>query len=319
LASSLLLFSLAFSETPAAPDMKQLTKILTFLFASLLICSIALAQDPPKSRAEAEALVASLKYQQGTIDLQHGLASLQVPDQFRFLNGHDANMVLVQLWGNPPQSEPLGMLVPANTSPLSPGCWVVIISYEEQGYVKDKDAEKINYDELLKQIKEGAQKANKEREKQRYPRIEIVGWAAPPRYDQAAHKLYWAKEVRFGNETENTLNYNIRILGRRGVLVLNSVSAMSQLPEIERNTSAILSAVNFSSGNRYADFNPASGDKVASYGVAALVAGGVAAKLGFFKGLWVLILGAKKFIIIGVAAIAAWFRKLFGNKSTPAG
>jgi uncharacterized membrane-anchored protein len=147
----------------------------------------------------------------------------------------------------------------------------------------------------------------------------IVGWAAPPRYDQAAHKLYWAKEVRFGNETENTLNYNSRILGRRGVLVLNSVSAMSQLPEIERNTSAILSAVNFNSGNRHADFNPASGDKVASYGIAALVAGAVAAKLGFFKGLWVLILGAKKFIIIGVAAIAAWFRKLFGNKSTPAG
>lgn len=168
-------------------------------------------------------------------------------------------------------------------------------------------------------MKEGAQKATKEREKQGYPRIEIVGSAAPPRYDQGAHKLYWAKEVRFGNETENTLNYNIRILGRRGVLVLNSVSAMSQLPEIERNTSAILSAVNFNSGNRYADFNPASGDKVASYGIAALVAGGVAAKLGFFKGLWVLILGAKKFIIVGVAAIAAWFRKLFGKKSTPAG
>ena len=67
-------------------------------------------------------------------------------------------------------------------------------------------------------------------------------------------------------------------------------------------------------GNRYADFNPASGDKVASYGIAALVAGGVAAKLGFFKGLWVLILRAKKFIIIGIAAVAAWFRKLFGKK-----
>src|SRR6266566_7705077 len=93
---------------------------------------------------------------------------------------------------------------------------------------------------------------------------------------------------------------------------------MSQVPKIERNTSAILSAVEFNSGNRYADFNPAPGDKVASYGIAALVAGGVAAKLGFFKGLWILILGAKKFIIIGVAAIAAWFRKLFGKKSTPA-
>jgi uncharacterized membrane-anchored protein len=149
--------------------------------------------------------------------------------------------------------------------------------------------------------------------------VEIVGWTAPPRYDQSAHKLYWAKEVRFGNETENTLNYNIRILGRRGVLVLNSVAGMSQLPEIERNTPAILSAVEFNSGNRYADFNPASGDKFASYGIAALVAGGVAAKLGFFKGLWVLVLGAKKFIIIGAVAFAAWFRKLFGKKGISAG
>ena len=80
-----------------------------------------------------------------------------------------------------------------------------------------------------------------------------------------------------------------------------------------------MSAVEFNSGNRYADFNPASGDKVASYGIAALVAGGVAAKLGFFKGLWVLVLGAKKFIIIGAVAFAAWFRKLFGKKGTSAG
>ena len=150
--------------------MNQLPKILTLLFATLST-SIALAQDPPKSRAQAEALVASLKYQQGTIDLLHGLASLQVPDQFRFLNGADANTILVRLWRNPPQAEPLGMLVPADISPLSSQFWGVIISYEEDGYVKDKDAEKINYDELLKQMRKGAQADNKEREKQGYPQL----------------------------------------------------------------------------------------------------------------------------------------------------
>ena len=40
----------------------------------------------------------------------------------------------------------------------------------------------------------------------------------------------------------------------------------------------------------------------------ALVADDVVAKLGFFKGLWVLILGAKKFLMIGIAAVAAWWR-----------
>jgi len=143
--------------------MKQLAQTLAFLFTGRL-AFLVLAQDPSKSRAQAEALVASLKYQQGTIDLQHGLASLQVPDRFRFLNGQDANTVLVQLWRNPPQAEPLGMLVPADISPLSLEFWGVIIFYEEDGYLKDKDAEKINYDELLKQIRKGAQASNKERE-----------------------------------------------------------------------------------------------------------------------------------------------------------
>src|SRR5205814_4303057 len=125
---------------------------------------------------------------------------------------------------------------------------------------------------------------------QGYAAMELIGWAAPPRYDKAAHKLYWAKELKFSGETGNTLNYNIRVLGRRGVLVLNAVAAMLQLPEIEKNTPKILAAIDFNPGNRYADFSEASGDKVASYGIAALVAGGVAAKLGLFKGLWIFLL-----------------------------
>jgi len=122
------------------------------------------------------------------------------------------------------------------------------------------------------------------------------------------------KALRQADAAEDTLNYNIRMLGRRGVLVLNAVASMSELPQIEKSTPQILSAIDFNPGNRYADFNAASGDKVATYGLAALVAGGVAAKLGLFKGLWVLILGAKKFLIIAALAMAAWFRKLFGRK-----
>jgi uncharacterized membrane-anchored protein len=299
--------------------MKLVCKALAVLLIVQSFFSVDLiAENQRISRAEADTLISSLKYQQGTIRLHGDLATLDVPEQFRFLNGADSNTVLVGLWGNPPQEEPLGMLIPANTSPVSPDCWAVIISYEENGYVKDKDAEKINYDQLLKQMKETVQSSNKEREKQGYASVELVGWASPPRYDRDTHKLYWAKEIRFGDSRENTLNYNIRMLGRRGVLVVNSVAAMSQLPDIERNTPSILAAVNFNPGNRYADFNPSS-DKVAAYGIAALVAGGVAAKLGFFKGLWILVLGAKKFIIIGIAAIAAWFRKTFGKKKIASG
>src|SRR5690606_35640129 len=136
------------------------------------------------------------------------------------------------------------------------------------------------------------------------------GWAAPPRYDAAAKKLYWAKEIKFGDSTEHTLNYNIRLLGRRGVLVLNVVAGMNQLKIVEATTPEILAAVNFQEGHRYADFREGT-DKVATYGLAALVAGGVAAKAGFFKGLLVAALAMKKFLIIGLIALAAGVKKFW--------
>lgn len=290
------------------------TIAVLLLFTALAFSGLpARGQDRPKNQEEAQALVARLKFQQGDVVLKDGLATLKVPDEMQFLNGRDAHTVLVTLWGNPPMPDPLGLLMPVNAGPLNPDSWAVIITYEEEGYVKDKDAEKIDYADLLKQMQKDTREANKEREKQGYSQVELIGWAATPHYDKAVHKLYWAKQLKFGGENEDTLNYNIRILGRRGVLVLNAVSAMAQLPEIEKNAPKILAAIDFNPGHRYADFSEAAGDKVASYGIAALVAGGVAAKLGLFKGLWVLLLGAKKFVIIGVVALGALLRKLFGK------
>lgn len=272
------------------------------------------ADQPQITQDQAEALVASLHPHEGNIVLQDGLATLHVPAGFRFLDGADSNTVLVKLWRNPPQPNPLGMLMPVDAGPLSDDGWAVIITYEGDGYVKDADAEKIDYSALLAEMQKGVESANAKREEAGYPPIHLVGWAKAPHYDQPIHKLYWAKELKFGQSTDNTLNYNIRMLGRGGVLVLNAVATMAQLPAIEQATPAILSAIEFNPGHRYGDFNPKS-DKVATYGLAALVAGGVAAKMGLFKGLWIALLAAKKFIIIGVAAFAAWLRKLFKRKT----
>ena len=288
---------------------------------SALALFSARAEKATISREQAEALVSALKFQQGEIKLHDGLATLRTPEGFRFLNATDAQTVLVKLWGNPPQSvNPLGMLMPDGVSPLEKESWAVIMTYEPDGYVSDKDAEKINYTELLNQMQKDVASANEERQKTGYEPVHLIGWAKEPRYDKQAHKLYWAKELKFGSQLGNTLNYNIRMLGRGGVLVLNAVAGMSQLAEIEQATPKILTAIDFNQGHRYADFNPKS-DKVAEYGLAALVAGtatAAAVKLGFFKGLWIAILAAKKFILIGVVAIAAAIRKLFKRKQTPA-
>lgn len=292
---------------------RRFSSAKVILVLTALLATGAFAQERPKSREEAEALISTLKFQQGQISLRDGLAALNVPPGFRFLGSDDASTVVFQLWGNPPGEKPLGLLM-NQADPLSRESWAVIINYSEDGYVKDKDAEKIDYDKLLAEMKSDLQSANPERTKKGYPTMDLVGWAAPPRYDRATHKLYWAKKLKFGGETEDTLNYNIRMLGRRGVLVLNAVATMELLPEIERATPQILAAIDFNQGSRYADFSESGGDKVAKYGVAALVAGGIAAKAGLFKGFWLALLAAKKFIIIGVAAVAAWFRKIFGKR-----
>ena len=285
----------------------------TLLWAVLLGGFCVYAQEKTTDRkAELVKLAQELKYQQGEISLKSGLAKLQVPKEFKYIGSKDAETVLVKMWGNPPGTHTLGMLFPAEKSPLDEDCWAVTIEYTEDGYVKDDDANKINYDDLLKKMQKATKEENTERVKQGYPEVELVGWAEPPRYDSTTHKLYWAKDLKFTGGTEDTLNYNIRMLGRRGVLVLNAVAGVSQLAEIEKQTPQILTMVNFNDGNRYADFDPKV-DKVATYGIAALVAGGIAAKLGLFKLVWIFILAAKKFIIIAVVAIGAWVKKLMAK------
>jgi uncharacterized membrane-anchored protein len=300
--------------------MKMKCAIL-FLVGLLMADFSLLAQDdtnqiPP----EVIKLLKGLKYQQGDIDLQGGLAKLTVPKEFNFLGSDDAETVLVKLWGNPPSdTKPLGLLIPAGMTPLSSNVWVVTIDYSADGFVKDDDAAKINYGDLLKQMQKGLADDNTERHKKGYPTITLVGWAAPPRYDAATHKLYWAKDLKFEGETNDTLNYSIRMLGRKGVLELNAIAGIDQLGEIDSQIPQILGMVDYKEGNRYADFDPKT-DKVATYGIAALVAGGVlavAAKAGFFKLLLVSLAAGWKFILIGAAAVVAFFKKLFkrGNNS----
>jgi uncharacterized membrane-anchored protein len=290
---------------------------ITILLLTLLVAATGVVraqEDTNKIPAKIVALLKGLKYQQGEIDLRGGLAKLTVPKEFNYLGTDDAETVLVKLWGNPPSEEkPLGLLIPASLTPMSSNVWIVTIDYNEDGYVKDGDASKINYDDLLKKMQKGIAENNPERQKQGYPAITLVGWAAPPRYDAAAHKLYWAKQLKFEGEDHDTLNYSIRMLGRKGVLELNAIAGVAQLAEIDAQTPQILGMVDFKEGSRYADFDPKV-DRVAKYGIATLVAGGAlaaAAKLGFFKLFWVGLLAAKKFIIIGVIAVVALVKKFF--------
>ena len=231
--------------------------------------------------ATVDSIESSFQYQRGSVSLADGLATLNVPEGYKFLDAEQSNYVLTTLWGNPP-SEVMGLLFPEEITPLSDDfSYAVEISYSEEGYIDDEDAADIEYDELLEEMQDDALATNQARTSQGYPAIEIIGWAAPPFYDAESKKLHWAKELKFEGDTENTLNYNIRVLGRKGYLNLNAIGTMAVLPEFQNDVDQILGSVAFSEGHRYSDFNP-DVDKMAAYGIGGLIAGKVLAKTGFF-------------------------------------
>lgn len=265
------------------------------------------AEDP--RIAEMKRIEASLDYRKGKIELGDKLAQLDVPEAYRFLAPTDARKVLEGLWGNPEDPSVLGLIVPTGVSPTADESWAIHIEYVEDGHVDDDDAADLDYDDLLQSMKEADREQNKKRTEAGYPAVELIGWAAKPHYDAKGKRLYWAKELQFAGAEGRTLNYDIRILGRKGMLVLKAIASMKQLPDIEKAIPTVLGMVEFQPGKRYADFSPGV-DKVAAYGIGALVAGKIAAKVGLFKLLVAAVIAGKKLILLGLVALGALFVKL---------
>ena len=260
-------------------------------------------------QAQIDSIENSLKYQHGTIELEGGIGKITIPAGFKYLDPKQAEYVITELWGNPKQTS-LGLIVPENQGVLGANMWAFNIQYDEIGYVKDDDASDIDYDDLMKEMQSDLTEANKERTAQGYEAIQLVGWANKPFYDEDRKILHWAKEIKFGDAEENTLNYNVRVLGRKGVLILNAIASMDKLPVVNKNIDKVLNIVQFSDGHKYADFNPGV-DQVAAYTVGGLVAGKVLAKAGIFAFLGKFL----KIIIIGVVgAVSALWKMLTGRR-----
>jgi len=281
--------------------------------ALLCFSGLVFAQAADDREAQAKALLDSLQYQNGAVAVTEAKAHLDLKPGFRYLAKSDARKVLEDYWGNPPDDNVLGMIVPEKDPLGTEHSWAVVVTYSDEGYVSDEDANKIDYNELLKDMKAGTKESNEDRKSQGYQEIELVGWAEQPRYDAGTKRLYWAKELAFAGESENALNYDIRVLGREGYLSLEAVASMKDLNRVNDGMKQILPMAQFDAGNTYADFNPST-DKMAAYGLAALVGGGVAAKAGLFAKLGALLLAGKKFIILIFLAIGAFFKKMFGKK-----
>jgi uncharacterized membrane-anchored protein len=262
--------------------------------------------------------VQSLHFRDGHIEVPQAKAHFDLGSEFRYLDKADARRVLEDYWNNPPDDGVLGMVVPRHPALDEDGSWVVVVTYADEGYVSDADAAKISYDELLSDMKENAVEENDARREQGYGTVDLVGWAVPPRYDVGSKKLHWAKELRFEGQKRNTLNYDIRVLGRHGYLSLNAVAGMGELEQVRAGMQQLLPMTGFDEGARYADHNPST-DKIASYGLATLIGGGLAAKAGLFAKLGLVLAKFWKLLAIGLVALVGGIRKLLGIRKDKQG
>jgi uncharacterized membrane-anchored protein len=277
----------------------------------------AVAESAPEVDAEATeegdaGPGIEFDYKGGDVELPNKIATLHLGDAYRYLDPVETEKLLVA-WGNPPGNETQGSIIPRDVDPMSETGWAVIVTYEDEGHVDDSEAAEIDYDEMLADMKAGTEDNNDARKANGYEAIHLVGWAEKPHYDAATKKLYWAQELSFEGSPTHTLNYEVRVLGREGVLSMNAVSTIDQLSQVRADMKPLIEVAEFNAGHRYAEFN-ASTDRMAEYGLGALIAGGVAAKLGFFGKLFALLVAFKKFIIIGLVALGGFLARMFGKK-----
>lgn len=219
---------------------------------------------------------------------------------------------LMHAMGNPGDySELLGLVFPQGED-----SWFATLRFEPAGYIKDDDAKEWNADDLLKNYRDGTDASNEERVKMGMPALEIVGWAEKPAYAADSHRLVWAMSLRHKGAAaseEQGVNYNTYALGREGYLSLNLVTDLKDLPQHKREAQGLLGSMEFLDGKRYADFN-SSTDKVAEYGLAALVLGVGAKKLGLLAVIFAFVAKFAKIIFLAVLAFGGAIAKLFGRK-----
>jgi uncharacterized membrane-anchored protein len=269
---------------------------------------------PEEARETARQMKAfedGIAWQTGRVSLRDGAMALDLAEGDRYAGPADASKIL-EAWGNLPDATTDGLLLPSGAHLFGRESWAVIVQFTEDGWVDDADAGSIDYDELLASMREGEEAANEQRRELGLDTLTLAGWAESPHYDAATRVLYWATLARSADGA-TSLNYDVRVLGRRGVLSLNAVADGDALAQIKTSMERVRTLATFQPGHTYTDY-VAGEDRKAEYGIGALIAGGAlaaGAKTGLFKGLFAALLASKKLIVAGVVGGAAALRGLW--------
>jgi uncharacterized membrane-anchored protein len=238
-------------------------------------------------------------------------AEIYIDAGYLFADAETTKMIM-QMLGNQVSEQEQGLVASASEDKN----WILIFEFDPVGYVSDEDKDDIDADAILESISEGTEAANEYRIEQGFSPLHVVGWSEEPRYDNVSNNLVWA--ILGQNEDgEQSVNYNVRLLGRQGYMSATLVTDPSTLAADKIEVEQLLTGYQFIEGKRYAEFRE--GDKLAGYGLTALIAGGAGAaavKLGLFK----VLAKAWKLVVVGFLAVIAFLKKLvsglFGRPET---
>ena len=209
-----------------------------------------------------------------TIELRDQ-AQLELPYGYGFVPQQQA-AALMRTMGNLTGGDFIGLVFPqADSAP-----WFVS-SIRRLGLCKGRRCEGWDADELLQSLKDGTEAGNERREAAGIPPHEGDALGRDRPYDATTHRLVWSAEAMLTDMTTPTpaSTYNTYALGRDGYISLNLVTSVfdgrcgqaSAKELLEPSPTKTESAIRTST-------RPT--DKVAAYGLAALVAGVAAKKLG---------------------------------------
>jgi uncharacterized membrane-anchored protein len=230
-------------------------------------------------------------------------AAIAVPEGSYFLDA-SATRAFLQATENVPSGRELGAVVrPGEGDGPS---WFALFTFSDEGYVDDSDKDAIDADALLTSMKKGTEADNAERKKRGWAPFNLEGWQTRPFYDTSTHNLTWAIRGSSPGETA-TINHSVRLLGRHGVMSVALVAGQEGIAATTGEFNHLLTGFSYNAGQRYAEFRK--GDKMAGYGLAALIGGGAAAaavKTGFLQKAW-------KVIVALIVAAVGGLKKLFGG------
>lgn len=271
---------------------------------------LARAQVEQEGRAEQEGQAeAGLAWSPGPGKFALGdQATIELGAGLMFADGDNTRTAMASM-GNQISDQEVGLVASAEGD----ANWFLVFEYHPVGHVTDDDREEIDADALLQGMTEGTEEANEYRQEQGFDVIHVAGWMEPPSYDAATNNLTWAIRARDEDDsTPDLVNYNVRVLGREGFMSVTLVTDAPSFSTDRRAIDPILTGIAYNPGRRYAEYTR--GDKLAGYGLTALVAGGAgaaAAKLGLFAYFGKFFAKAGKGVVLVFVAALAGIRRIF--------